>query len=356
MKNKESLKDCITYLQSIEKENLELNESAIFSVYESRDNQSLAIKVLSVFGGIMASLAFLGFLGLAGLFESDTALLIFGMLCIAAAIGINKKYDKIIFDTFSVSFYLIGFIILAFSLSKMGANENTISGIFILLSFLSLSIVHSYILSFISVLIINGSILMLVFSNRIYELMYLYSILLALLLTYIFLKEAKIISTKKALSRLYNPIRIGLIFSFLAALISISKKGIMPISTQYMVLSSVFIIAIIIYTISPILEILNVNKTTQKTAIYAFSTLLLLPTAAFPALSGGILIIMLSFRANYKTAFVIGIIAFLYAISQYYYDLHFTLLSKSILLLISGILFIILYLITKQKLTSNEKI
>jgi len=93
-----------------------------------------------------------------------------------------------------------------------------------------------------------------------------------------------------------------------------------------------------------------------KSGIYALSILLLLPTVLSPAISGAILIILLSFLVNYKTSLVIGIAAFIYFVSQYYYDLHFTLLTKSILLFSSGILFLGLYLLTHKKLTSNEKI
>ncbi|MBK7222727.1 MAG: hypothetical protein IPH94_15875 [Saprospiraceae bacterium] len=37
---------------------------------------------------------------------------------------------------------------------------------------------------------------------------------------------------------------------------------------------------------------------------------------------------LLSFRVNYKTGFAIGVISFIYALSQYYYDLHFTLFGQ----------------------------
>ena len=46
----------------------------------------------------------------------------------------------------------------------------------------------------------------------------------------------------------------------------------------------------------------------------------------------------------------------IYFISQYYYDLNFTLLTKSILLFSSGVLFLLLYLFTHKNLTQNEKI
>jgi len=357
MRDKENIKELLDYFQTKEDKELQFEEEAIVSAYQNKNNnQSLAIKVLSVFGGLLASITFLGFLFIAGLYNSDVGLLIFGALCIAGAIWINKEYDKIIIDTVSVSSFIIGFILLSFGLDKLEMTENAISVVFIFIALLSLGIVQNYIISFISILIINGSILTLIISNEGYNLIHIYVAALALIVTYVFLKEAKIISTNKALSKLYNPIRIGSIFSLLSGLIILGKKGVLPIPTDYIWLSSIIFVSAIIYLLSYLFEVLDITKIQHKAGIYIFSVLLLLPTALSPAISGAFLIIMLSFLVNYKIGLAIGIISFIYFISQYYYDLNFTLLNKSILLFLSGILFIGLYFFTHKKLTSNEKV
>lgn len=357
MKNKENIKELLDYLRTTEAKELQFDEEAIVSAYQKNSgNQSLAIKILSVFGGLLASLAFLGFLFIAGLYDSGLGLLIFGTLCIAGAIWTNKAYDKIIIDTLSVSSFIIGFILFGFGLGKLQLAENIICTVFILVALFSLSVVQSYILSFVSVLIINGSILTLIISNGCYNLIHVYVAELALVITCVFLKEAKLITLGKALCKLYNPLRIGLVFSFLSGLAILGKKGILPLSPGYIWMSSGIIIPTIMYLLSNLLKILEISKTRHKAGIYVFSFLLLLPTVLSPAISGAILIMLLSFLVNYKTGLVIGVIAFVYFISQYYYDLHFTLLTKSILLFSSGVLFIVLYLFTYKKLTSDEKI
>ena len=357
MSDKKNIKELLDYLQTTEEKSLDFDEDAIVAAYQkNNENQSLPIKILSVFGGILASFAFLGFLFIAGLYDTKIGLLMFGILFIAGAIWINKKYDKIIIDTVSVSSFIIGFVLLGLGFSKLKIDENIISIIFIIIAFCSLGIVQNYILSFISVLIINGSILTLIISNNGYDLIHIYVSALALMVTYFFLKEAKIIKASKALSKLYSPIRIGLIFSFLVGLVFLGKKGILPVSPDYIWFSSIIIIATIVYFVSILFDMLNITSVQQKTIIFTFSILLLLPTALSPAISGAILIILLSFWANYKTGLAISIIAFIYFISQYYYDLNFTLLTKSILLFSSGILFVIFYLFTHKKLITNEKV
>jgi len=81
-----------------------------------------------------------------------------------------------------------------------------------------------------------------------------------------------------------------------------------------------------------------------------------LPTAFSPVILGILLIILLSFLVNYKLGLSVGILTFIYFICQYYYDLNYTLLTKSILLFSSGILFLIFYIFIHKYLGSNEKI
>jgi len=357
MKNKYNIQELLDYLQNSEDKDLNFDEEAIFANYQKDDgNQSLAIKILSVFGGILASFAFLGFLFIAGLYNSDIGLVAFGGIFIAVSIWVNKEYDKIIVETVSVSFFIIGFILLGFGCDQLKMNENFISIIFIIVAVGSLSIVQNYILSFVSILIINGSILTLIISNKGYDLTHLYVSSIALTMNYVFLKEAKIITTNNTLSKLYNPVKTGLIFSFLSGLVILGKKGILPVSLDYIWLSSIIIIYLIVYLISNLFNILSISETRHKIGIYIFTILTLLPTALSPAISGAILLILLSFLVNYKTGLVLGIASFIYFISQYYYDLNFTLLTKSILLFSTGVLFIALYLFTNKKLTANEKV
>lgn len=357
MKNKDDIKELLGYFQNTEDNPLQFDKEAIVSAYQKENgNQSLSIKILSIFGGILASLAFLGFLFIAGLYNSDIGLLLFGGIFIAGSIWINKEYDKIIIDTVSVSSFIIGFILLGFGCGQLKIDGNIISIIFIIIAFGSLRIVQNYILSFISVIIINGSILTLIISNNGYDFIHLYVSFLSLIMTYFYLKEATIITSSKALSKLYNPVRIGLTFSFLSGLVFLGKKGILPVSPDYIWLSSVIIISVIVYLISILFNTLNITETRHKISICIFTILVLLPTALSPAISGAILIILLSFLINYKTGLVLGIISFIYFISQYYYDLNFTLLTKSIFLFSTGVLFIALYLFTNKKLIANEKV
>lgn len=321
----------------------------------AKDKSSLAIKILSIAGGFFATIAFLGFLLILGLYESEIGMAIFGIVFISVAILLNKKVDKLIVDTLSISAFLVGLCLLAFGLDGFNWDENMISATFIAIALISTLIAPNYILSFSSVLIINGNIMFLIVHNQYYNLIHIYIAVIALTLSYFFINEAKIITSGKLVSKLYDPVRIGLVISFITGLIFVGKRDLLN-EGFYIWASSIITIPISIYIVSLVLKVIQVTDIKIKILIYTCSFLVLLPTAFSPAISGALLIILLSFLVNFKTGVAIGIIAFIYFISQYYYDLNFTLLTKSIVLFSSGILFLLFLLFTHKKLGTDEKI
>jgi hypothetical protein len=337
--------------------NLEWDEAAILTAYEKlhADRSGIAIKILTVFGGFLASLAFLGFLAIAGL-ESETTMIILGLLFMAGSVWLNIVSDKLITDTTSISLYLIGITLLGIGLSKADVDENFIYLLFMIIAVAGVFLTQNYILSFINVLLFNGSLLALMLEHDSDNLVTIYTSLLAIALTYVYLNEAKLITSGKKVAKLYDPLRIGLIFSLLAGLVFTGVKDLIPISIYFILSSSVVMIALVLFGISKILPVLQITGVSVRVLIYAISLLILIPTSFSPAISGAILILLLGFLVNHKTAFVIGILSIIYFISQYYYDLDLTLLTKSILLFSSGVLFILFYFFTHKKLGSDEKI
>lgn len=357
MKNKENIKELMDYFQNSEAKPLEFDEEAIISSYKKDNkNQTLAIKILSVIGSLLASLAFVVFLFISGFYESKIGMITLGSLLIGSSILINHKQNNISIDTFSVAAYIIGFVLIGVGCDQLSVDINFIIIGFIIIALGVLFFIHNYILTFVSVLIINGSILSLIFINEKYNLFHIYVSILTLLMTFYFLKEAVIITKFKIKSLLYNPIRIGLIFSFLFGLIFLGRRSFITLTPDYNWLSSIIIISVIIFITSKLLIILNITDKKHMISIYALVILSLLPTALSPAIAGSILIILLCFWVNHKTGFVLGIVSFIYFLSRYYYDLNLTLLTKSILLMLTGVLFITLYLFINKKTISNEKV
>ncbi len=358
MENNISIRENIEYISKHECDSFECNEIEIKKEYinAQKDKSSIAIKILSVLGGFFATLAFLGFLLIAGLYDSEAGLVVTGLIFTGAAIWLNVVYKKLIIDTLSVSAYAIGLCLMAFGLLELGAGDNTICVFLMIISLLTIGITKNYILSFVSILTINGCFIYLIIDNDLSSLIHFYDAILLILLTYVFLNEAKLLADKRFPTKLYNPVRIGLMISLITGLVFVGQRGIFDFGIKYIWASSIITIPLTIYVISIIAKIIGVTKTKSLYLIYSCSILFLLPTAMSPAISGALLIILLSFLINFKAGITIGVISFVYFISQYYYDLNYTLLTKSIILFVSGIVFLLFYLFTHKKLAQNEKV
>ncbi|REC62810.1 DUF4401 domain-containing protein [Chryseobacterium pennae] len=354
MTNREHIKKLMDHLQTESNREIHFDEDSIMAAYEEKDNnhQSLSIKILSIFGGMMACLTFLGFIFLFQVFDSPTGAGILGVICIAGSSLISRISGKTIIDTLSVSFFITGFALLGLALSTEG---DSIYMVFIVFALCTLFLVQSYILSFISVLIINGSIVAFSQTHDTYSLISAIIIFQTVIITFLFLQEAKIITKNKILSKLYDPVRAGMVFSFIFTLVFSGLASFLHLTEHYYDwIPSVVIMLAILYVVFLLFGTLKVTSTTYKIIIYTLTVLFLLPTLLTPAISGAILIILLSFFVNYRTGLVLAIIALIYFIGRFYYDLGFTLLIKSILLFGSGISFLAIYFFTHKKLTANE--
>lgn len=324
---------------------------AIEEAFENKNKEksNIAIKVLSVFGGFMAALAFLGFLFVLGIYDSASAMLVMGILFLAGAIALNKFFDRIIIDTFSISVYGIGLALIIFGMADMSMDEDVITLVVIGIAIISLLIAQTYMLSFLSVVTIAVGVMVLIFSNDSYNLLHAYVFVYTLALASCFLGEGWFLAVNKKLAKLYGPIRIGLVISLLMGLIALGKRDLVPEAHDYIWLSSLPIALCILYVVYDIIGVLGITQTRTKVLIYALSVAVLFPTILAPSIAGAILILLLGFRVNYKTGMVAGIIALVYFVSQYYYDLNFTLLTKSIILFCSGVAFLLFYLFISKK-------
>lgn len=358
MENKLSLRDNIEYITKLEGNSFEFNENEIEKEYVNSQNEksSIAIKILSVIGGFLATKAFLGFLLIAGLYDSEAGLVITGLIFIGAAVYLNVVYKKLIIDTLCVSAFVIGLCLMAFGFAELEVGDNAICVTFMIISLFAIGITKNYILSFLSILTINGCFIYLIIDNDLYSLIHVYDAILLVLLTYVYLREAKLLADKRLPSILYNPIRIGLMISLISGLVFVGQRGIFDFGIKHIWASSIITIPLTIYVIAIIAKTIGITKAKSLYFIYSFSILFLIPTAMSPAISGALLIILLSFLVNYKTGLVIGIISFIYFISQYYYDLNLTLLTKSIILFVSGIVLLLFYVFTHKKLGQNEEV
>lgn len=334
-----------------------VDEEIILKDFHSDESvrSGIAIKVLSILGGFLAASAFMGFLLSAGLSKSSVALILSGCFYILGSIWLSKKSTALLLDTFSITAYLSGILTLGWGLSEAHLNNQLIALIFMLIAIATLFIIDHSIFTLIAILVISCSCLFLIADGSFKDMIHAYIIITSICMTVWYKEEAAIITSHPKLAVMYNAIRTGLVISLLLGLGLICKKGLFDISPKYIWISSLALMPILMIVINEIRKTLGWESDLDKMLFFAVGFIMFIPLIFSPAILGALLILLGSYFVNYKTGLYLGIVSLLYFTGQFYYDLEFSLLVKSGLLFLTGVLFLIIFLLTHKKLDPDEK-
>jgi len=334
----------------------QINLSEEIKKYE-KENASLVIKIITILGGFLGSTFLVASISsLLNLSSKPIFILSFAILLILISV-LSSRFSKIlIFDTIFVSTLLWGILLVSVSLTDLKVDQLAISIYLLLIGIFTIIVSKNSYQSFIAVLIIAGSLLWLIKISHYFWLFHVYSLIIVFALVQVFLNEAKIISTKWYLTNLYNPLKIGLVIITISSLGLISVQSDLLFHLEYQWISSIAPIAAVLIFINTLMNKLSVLKNSSRIMVYIISGIVLSLTAFSPAIIGSILVMLLCFYINYKTGFAIGVLSLVYFIGMFYYDLDYSLLIKSEMLFVSGLLFGSIYFLSVKKLTANEKI
>lgn len=314
---------------------------------------NLTIQVVSIIGGILTAIFFLGFLALASIIRSEESSLIIGCLLIVATLTISRFVVKPFLDAMNITFYVAGCILFIFGIS---ANTNILFCSLLVISILTFFLTKGFILPFLSVILFNTSL----FGEIAHLLSSWYPLQVAivpLIAAFLFanLFETKLLARLQGNTSKYKPFHTGLFISCLIALSGASIDFLTTGMNEWII--SVFLWIGLLIMIQRIMRVMGgTNNLMKQIGIYGLSILICLPTVFAPYLSGSLLLIMVCFHFGYKTECGASLLLFIYAISKYYYDLNVTLLIKSITLFFIGIAFIVAWYYFTQKRTKHEKI
>lgn len=336
---------------------LVVNEPSLQAALQQEEaSQSLPIKILTVTGGILASLAFAGFLFITGIYDSRGVLLFFSLLSLAGVLWLDRARDKVVFDTFTVALFVLGLVFLTTGLADSFLRENGLILMVGLLSLVFFIMAHRPVLIFTAALLLHFSVLGLIFLNEQGYVLPLYLAGLCLLLTYVFLYEGRLITRSRLLLRWYRPLRASLAFALLTGMVAQANLPMRYGSFMLYLLFFLTILFCVCWVLYRLFHLLHIREIRHRTLLYALSMVLLVPGYFYPPVAVALLLLLIGFLFRYQLCFALGVVYFLYAISRFYYELHITLLLKSLLMLSSGILFLLLYFFTQKKLRTHEAV
>lgn len=359
MTNKDNLEKITELLQKKEGTPIQFDFDAILSSLENctAEQETIVTKLLSIIGGFFGTLTFTGFLFVSGLYESETALALLGVVMIVSAVLISRLGKKTIWDTLSASLYLIGFCSAIFAFDRLGMNFSSISLLFIILGGATVYLSPSYILRFLSVFVIIGSFITFLVTNNLQNF---YNPLLAILtikLVFLFLYEPLLLTNYCFTIPFLNAIRSSLLIALLILFILHGYNYLywLNFAVSNFWISSASILLLLGYTSYKIAPSIQINSPLHSLLFSIATVVLFIPSFYYPLVAFSILILLLSFRVKYKTGLILAIISFLYSISMMYYSLNYSLLDKSLMLIGTGTLILVIYFIFNKKLLSSEK-
>ena len=291
---------------------------------------NLTIQVVSIIGGILTTIFFLGFLVVASIIRTETSSLIIGCLFIITTLTISRRLTVPFLDAMNITLYIAGCALIAYGLNK---STNALFIALAITGIFTFFLSKGFILPFLSVILFIISFLG--------ELAYLSSSIQLLQIAVVPVLVSK-----------YTPFHSGLFVSCICLLTGLSVNYGIP--APYWLLS-IFIWIGILLIIQRIMPVMEVTNPVSQIGICILCILICLPTMFAPYLSGSLLLILICFHYGYKAECAAALLLFIYAVSKYYYDLNLSLLVKSITLFFTGIIFMIAWYYFTQKRTKHEK-
>ncbi|MDF2188629.1 DUF4401 domain-containing protein [Paraflavitalea sp. CAU 1676] len=331
-------------------------ENAIREGFEkAHSNRSaIAIKVLTILGGVLATLLFIGFLYVIDIFNSTWGMLSLGIGFIVGSIVLSRRVDLLILDTIAVTLYASGLLMFGMGLSAGGMHSDMVSLFIIIMALITLVLIENYMLAFVAAIAVSACSLQLAFDLRGAFWISLYLSLAVAGLTAWIKQEAVLITANPKLAILHSPIRLALVCTVLLSA-SFLPVGYHAPYWYVALFPSLLSIGAILYLLPSILPSIGVQPKDEYVA-YVAVTLVLVPILFAPAIACVLLVMILCFSIKDRTGFVMGIIGLIYYIGVFYYNLDLSLLVKSLLLMGSGILLIVLYFLLHQYFQRHEKI
>jgi hypothetical protein len=333
--------------QRLEQPRLNFNEEAIKAEYKNlmHDGNHKAIRILLILGSLLSSAFVLGLLSVLGLYDTPGAMLTVGLAGLVSGVWIHRMGKKDVLDAFSVSFVVIGYASFLFSISEWRGSATEVCVAAGLLSAALFFFTRSYLLPFLSVVSFLGSGYVWIMLKEMPLLAPVLSFLSILLLWAIYQREGETIGRFRRWNTHYAPLCLGLLVSVLAAQYlfiplfeGVLIEGLRIRYPMYFSLPNSMFCAITLYRVIPEM---GVESSRSKMLLLVGMLIILALTLSAPSFSLSLFLLLVTFRNAHQTGIILSIISLIAAIGIYYYDLQLSLLTKSILLIACGALFLL---------------
>ncbi|MCP9235715.1 DUF2157 domain-containing protein [Lewinella sp. JB7] len=312
------------------------NAGALADRADEEEESGIAVKVLSAFGGFFASLLFLLFLWITDLITHPVVATVLGLLLVVTTIVLGRHPRQAFLATLTVCGYLVGVGLTIVGLPPQISDRQLVIPVF-LIAVGTLAFTRNYFLVFLAVVSLPACLL------------YLYLIDPAFVFVNLAVAGSAVALVGFAIFRgrlpgdpRYPAARTGWACGLLMSLL-FYRWGYwladLPPTYYDELPASVTLFALAAFLLWRSLP--------RPWAVV--SSVILLPLTLLPLLLGSLLLLLTGFRERHFAATGLGVFGMLYFTAQYYYDLRWTLLDKSLLLMASGTLLLLAFLLVQRK-------
>lgn len=355
-----------------ENQNMEINEEQLNTIFDKTQGENISwiIRVFAGFGAWLSMLTFMGFLGLARLFESGEATVFMGIIFLATSLIFSNKINHHLFlEPLILALGMIGQVLIVvgtFILFDNFKEDNLTVIYFILLIMASIVFLFtkSHTQAFLSIISFCFAILGLFFQVKLFDVIHFFIGVFVFAFSVLLLWEDKIFILLSKFLNFYNTVILALAISITGLLATynfattnkyslLDKEWGAFIEVSWV--SSILIIGCSILVIYHLLKELDLEKIHFIIIFGCLSFLLSLSFFISAGISWSFLVILLGVFRSQKMILGIGIISFLYFLGLFYYGLHITFLVKSIILIGSGLLFIAVGIFIRLKFLKHDE-
>lgn len=244
---------------------------------------NLTIEVLSIIGGVLTAIFFLGFLVLSSILRSETSCLIAGSILIITTLFVNRLLTKPFLDAMNITCYIAGCILAGYGMNR---NMDVLFIVLIGISVVTMLLSKGFILTFLSVI----SFYMALFG----EITNLFSSLNPLnvaavpiiaIFLFVNLSETKILSYTNLEICLNINLFIPVLFvSCVLSLAGLSVNYLTKSTNDWII--SVFMLVGILLMVYKIVQVMQVKSPVHQVCIYLLCILICFPSLHAPYLSG----------------------------------------------------------------------
>jgi hypothetical protein len=303
---------------------LQIDQSKMDSSDSTSSKAPIMLRILSIFGGLLGAILLALALNLIFQFTGLSNIII-GFLMLVGGVYIFQNIDNLVLDTMGLSFVFIGLGLFGFGLDSFFSSAYLLAIIYLVTGLALLVFTRAIILAFVGSVLSLSSLgyLLILEGNTITYIVF--SLFLSGMMYYMINHEGEIIANYKQHTHKYTALLISISIALVVGAFAAKFVG--------------FTLWYWTYGIPAYLGILYfAHRRNLPDMAYWALCILILPLVGSPGIISSIFVIVLAYHIQHKLALIVGVISLLYYVVEFYYNLHYTLLIKSILLMVSGAL------------------